>query len=513
MRDIVNKSLKLNNDLDRYVEQALEQGRPVKIGWGRAGDERPKSGEFGVMTHLPEGARVLCLGSLGDCVGAANRGGTLTLRGESGSMLGAFHLSGKTVVEKDVGNKAGFAMNGGEISIQGSTGDEAGFSMSGGVLLVRGHSGDRLGCGMSGGSIVVMGSVGSEPGIGMTGGRVIISGSCPPPPDGVEMRSIKKSEISEFSKLLEPMGLSLNDDALVLEPAEGTFEGVEEAEFFISEGFENISLYPNEDSLSNNAPLDHYTLLVQDEADSGGSLLKIPWIMTCETTMGSERWGGVDSPAIVRTESRDCDLLLVGKNEFCEAIDHVGNCSGIVFDITDFPGLNDAEIEAMIISLRSRMPGSSIILLRGRIDRIERLFRLVMDLELDGAIVNCATRSESRLASSLPKIGLASKAMGISETGKFVMIEVLHEPDAKDLIIAVASGCTALVSPCPESDLAEKINEITIGVRGWMREIGVDRIERIGRRNLRANNFDTAAISGLRLVGYDRPLKMWLDLR
>ena len=513
MRDIVNKSLKLNNDLDRYVEQALEQGRPVKIGWGRAGDERPKDGEFGVMTHLPEGARVLCLGSLGDGVGAANRGGTLTLRGDCGSMLGAFHLSGKTVVEKDVGDKAGFAMNGGEISIQGSTGDEAGYSMAGGFLLVRGHSGDRLGCGMSGGAIVVMGSVGSEPGIGMTGGRVIISGSCPPPPDGVEMRSIKKSEISEFSKLLEPMGLSLNDDALVLESAGDGFSSVEGAEFFISEGFENISLYPNEDSLSNNAPLDHYTLLVQDGSDSGGALLKIPWIMTCETTMGSERWKGIDSPAIVRTESRDNDLLLVGKNEFCEAIDHVGNCSGVVFDITDFPGLNDAEIEAMIISLRSRMSESSIILLRGRIDRIERLFRLVMDLELDGAIVNCATRSGSRLASSLPKIGLASKAMGMSETGKFVMIEVLHEPVAKDLIIAVASGCTALVSPCPESDLNEKINELTMGIRGWMREIGVDRIERIGRRNLRANDFDTAAISGLRLVGYDRPLKMWLDLR
>ena len=121
--------MKLNNDLDRYLEQALEQNRPVKIGWGRAGDERPKDGEFGVMTHLPEGARVLCLGTLGDCVGAANRGGTLTLRGSAGSMLGAFHQSGKTVVEKDVGNKAGFAMAGGEISIQGSTGDEAGPSM------------------------------------------------------------------------------------------------------------------------------------------------------------------------------------------------------------------------------------------------------------------------------------------------------------------------------------------------------------------------------------------------
>ena len=102
MREAASKSIKLNRDLDRYVEKALDQGRPVKIGWGRAGDERPKNGEFGVMTHLPEGARVLCLGDLGECVGSANRGGTLTLRGSAGSMLGSFHESGKTVVEKDV---------------------------------------------------------------------------------------------------------------------------------------------------------------------------------------------------------------------------------------------------------------------------------------------------------------------------------------------------------------------------------------------------------------------------
>ena len=513
MREIVTKSLKLNKDLDRYVEQALEQGRPVKIGWGRAGDERPKDGEFGVMTHLPEGARVLCLGDLGACVGAANRGGTLTLRGGAGSMFGAFHVSGKTVVEKDVGDKAGFEMIGGEISIQGSAGDEAGAAMSGGILLVRGHAGDRLGSGMSGGTVVVMGSVGSEPGIGMAGGKIVISGSCPPPPDGVEMRSINKSEISEFSKLLDPMGLSVNEDALVLETGATHSESFDSPDYFISEGFDNISLYPNEDSLSDNAPLDHYTLLVQGEADSEGALLKIPWIISCETTIDQEKWKDVDSPAIVRTKSRKNDLLLIGRKEVSEVIDHVGNCSGIIFDITDFPGLNDAEIEAMLTSLRSRMDSNSIIMLRGRIDRIERVFRLVMDLELDGAVVNCATRSGSRLASSLPKIGLASKTMGISETGKFVMIEVMHEPDAKDLMIAVASGCTALVSPCPKGNLSAKIAELGIGVRGWMRDVGVDRIERIGRRNLRANDFDTAAISGLRLVGYDRPLKMWLELR
>ena len=512
MREIVEKSLKLNNDLDRYVEQALEQGRPVKIGWGRAGDERPKEGEFGVMTHLPEGARVLCLGNLGECVGIANRGGTLTLRGSAGTMLGAYHVSGKTVVEKDVSDKVGLEMTGGEISIQGSVGDEAGSGMLGGILLVRGHAGNRLGAGMSGGVAVVMGSVGSEPGIGMTGGRIVISGSCPPPPEGVEMRSIKKLEMTEFSEMLDPMGLSLNEDALVLESGGNISERGEVPDLSISEGFENISLFPNEDSLSENAPLDHYTVLVQDE-DSGGLLLKIPWMANLGEESDSYTSEDTGPPSIVRSNPRKMDLLLVGKEEISDAINDIGQCSGIIFDISDFPGLNDAEIQAILISLRSRMSENSIVMLRGGVDRIERLFRLVMELELDGAVVNCATRCGSKLASSLPKIGLASKAMRIGETGKFVMIEVMQEPEARELIISVAAGFTALVSPPPKGDLRSKIEELEKGVRGWMREIGVDRIERIGRRNLRANDFDTASISGLRLIGYDRPLKMWLDLR
>ena len=43
------------------------------------------------------------------------------------------------------------------------------------------------------------------------------------------------------------------------------------------------------------------------------------------------------------------------------------------------------------------MDNNAIILLRGRIDRIERVFRLVMDLELDGAVVICSTPSGSDL--------------------------------------------------------------------------------------------------------------------
>ena len=103
--------------------------------------------------------------------------------------------------------------------------------------------------------------------------------------------------------------------------------------------------------------------------------------------------------------------------------------------------------------------------------------------------------------------------MGISETGKFVMLVSEFEPEAKDMLIAVASGCTAVVSPYMGGNVDSKIEVLGNEIRGWMRDIGVDRIDRIGRRNLRANDYDTAAISGLRLVGYERPLKMWLELR
>ena len=49
MREGASKSMKLNRDLEKYIEKALEQERPVKIGWGRAGDERPKAVSY---THL-----------------------------------------------------------------------------------------------------------------------------------------------------------------------------------------------------------------------------------------------------------------------------------------------------------------------------------------------------------------------------------------------------------------------------------------------------------------------------
>jgi hypothetical protein len=78
------------------------------------------------------------------------------------------------------------------------------------------------------------------------------------------------------------------------------------------------------------------------------------------------------------------------------------------------------------------------------------------------------------------------------------------------MLIAVAAGCPILVAPPPEDGLEETLVWLDSAVRGWMHELGLDGLEKLSRRNLRALDYDTASISGLRLIGYDRPLPMWL---
>ena len=57
------KSIKLNRDLDKMLAQAIERDLLVRIGWGREGDEKPKNGEIGALSMLPENSRSLLWGT------------------------------------------------------------------------------------------------------------------------------------------------------------------------------------------------------------------------------------------------------------------------------------------------------------------------------------------------------------------------------------------------------------------------------------------------------------------
>ena len=90
-------------------------------------------------------------------------------------------------------------------------------------------------------------------------------------------------------------------------------------------------------------------------------------------------------------------------------------------------------------------------------------------------------------------------------------IELDKQPSAEDLIIGRASGCSFIVGPIDEeNDILDVGTKIIPDIIGIMKEVGLSNFHNVGRRILRAKNMETAAISGLRLVGFERPLPMWL---
>ena len=149
-------------------------------------------------------------------------------------------------------------------------------------------------------------------------------------------------------------------------------------------------------------------------------------------------------------------------------------------------------------------------MLKDRVERVENLFRLIVELNLDGAVVDAASSGGSRAAAALPKIGLAARGMNIAEQGRHLMIELDECPSAEDFIIAKGAGCSIIVAPETDENLEETLLWLNSSLKGWMIDLGIESIDDITRRNLRAMDYDTAAISGLRLIGYERPLPMWL---
>ena len=77
-----------------------------------------------------------------------------------------------------------------------------------------------------------------------------------------------------------------------------------------------------------------------------------------------------------------------------DSTNQISDCAGIIIDMAEMPDMNDAELEAIIVSLASRMKETSMIFLKNHVNRIKELFRLVIELKLDGAVVDASAPGE-----------------------------------------------------------------------------------------------------------------------
>ena len=494
--DIVASSMSINSRLPKQLEKALERNIVLRIGWTTGGEPVPKDGELGLCPNLPDGSKVRSLGYLGPFTAAFGQGGTYTHQGDVGTFLGAGNNGNNITCERTAGACAGYGQRSGRITILDGAGDDAGAMMTGGLLVIRGDSGIRIGGGMSGGDIVVHGDVGGDPGAGMKGGRIIINGRCPSPPPGVKLRPLEKTEVTKINKILGHSDLHIPADAVCLESDGDSVEAIMSS---CKEDLSGIALLPTTTNhLPMNATCDTVALIGNEDALA----LPIPLLPYIPTGVQDDLF----HPCLVRENPRDCDIVIIDSNNLADAVQLVQSAAGFAIDLDSMPRLDGAAIDGLIVALKC-IAGlqSKILMIRG-VGQTASLHADAQHHGADGAISVLDDGSGICAAATLPMVGRSASTM---EDDCSASIWLPWAATSEDLAVLCASNVSFTICPAPDENIAGWIAQVTAGLSAHLNRLGLASIDSLTRANLRACDQDTAAVSGLRLAGYDRPMPHW----
>ncbi len=518
--DVVQRSMSINEKLHPRLATAAEQNAILRIGWTNAGDPVPKNGELGLCPGLPEGARIRALGKLGSWVAAFGKGGSFTIQGSAEHFLGAGNRGVAVTCEQFAGNHAGFMMYDGVIKILEGVGDDAGSSMQGGTLFIRGSAGKRLGGGMNDGLIVVHGDVGEEPGLGMTGGKIIINGRCPQPPEGVVLRPLTDKEMKAINKQLDD-DMEIPIDAVCLE-VEEDYQQHSDQIYSASGDLSTVGLVPvDRPPLEPYASVDMFALLGDEE---GVETIALPLPILPMLQSGDIMNPSDDvplqlkhllnsQPAVVCENPRAIDLAYVCKDTMANLIELMANVSGFVIDFDSFPSLSAEEIDGLLVALKGLSKANIPVISIQSLSSVQSQHQRSVSHNIHLALSRLEDGSGSPHVAALPMIGRSSKSnLSSSSYLSGACSELaLH---GHDLAVLIASGMPISCCTCPveqTEEIAIWLHDIQSDLANNLRRIGVSTIDALSRAHLRALDYETAALSGLRLAGYERPLPHWFS--
>ena len=497
IEEVVASSMSINSRLPAQLEKALERNIVLRIGWTTNGDPVPKDGEMGLCPNLPAGSKVRSLGYLGSFTAAFGQGGSFTHQGDVGSFLGAGNNGNKITCERTAGNCTGFGQKSGRITVLDGTGDDAGARMSGGMLVIRGDAGIRIGGGMSGGDIVVHGDVGGDPGAGMTGGRIIINGRCPTPPPGVTLRTLDKDELKKINKELGDVELQVPADAVCLVSDGTSIEGIMAD---CRDDLSGISIIPMTTNHNPSYSTCDTVVLVGEEDSLALPIPLLPYVPK-----------GVQDdlfhPCLVKEKPRDCDIVIIDSDNIANAPDLIKSAAGFAIDLDSLPRLDGAALDGLLVALKCTAPANSkVILIRG-VGQTASLHIDSQHHDADCAVSVLNDGSGISAAASLPMVGRSASTN--LEDGTIASMWIPWSATSEDLAILCASNVAFTICPAPDENIAGWIAQVTSGLSAHLNRLGLASIDSLTRGNLRAFDQDTAAVSGLRLAGYDRPLPHW----
>ena len=513
--DVVARSFNINNKLGPKLEAAAEQNAILRIGWTNAGDPVPKNGELGLCPGIPKGAKIRALGTLGSWTAAFGKGGVFTIQGDVGSFLGAANNGNQITCERSAGNYAGFAMSSGKISILDGCGDDLGSCMSGGLLAVRGNAGLRVGGGMTGGIIVVDGDIGNDPGAGMTGGKIIVNGRCPNPPEGVVLRPITDSELVELNKEIDDKNFQIPNDSVCLE---SSGEQKNNNHSVVSAGdLSMIGLVPSGQPRNMFYSTCDTVALLGERAESNTPIALplpiLPHITDGNILVNKKKPSKLveTQPFVVTHNPRTVDFISVEMNNLTHCTDALSISGGAVVNLMKMPSMDAEEIDGMLVAIRSLLGQEKPFGFADGVGRIEALHKSSSYHNADISI--CIIEDESGISesASLPLIGRSNKA-NLENTYTDSGIELGFSVNAEDIAKLRASGLKFVCCSSPSDsydEISNWLDEIQSKLSTILQNLGLESIDSLSRQNLRALDYETAAVSGLRLSGYERPLPHW----
>ncbi len=517
--DVVARSFNINSKLGPKLKAAAEQNAILRIGWTNAGDPVPKNGELGLCPGLPKGAKIRALGKLGSWTAAFGSGGTFTIQGDVESYLGAGNDGNTITCERSAGNYAGYGMKSGKITILDGCGDDLGSSMQGGLIFVRGNAGSRVGGGMKDGIIVVDGDIGNDPGAGMSGGLIIVNGRCPNPPEGVTLRPVTKTELTKINKELDVKDFQIPNDSLCLECTSvktdyGTTNVVSSGDM------STIGLVPTDTPHKMNYITCDTVALIGERGETNTPIALplplMPLISDGEILSKFE----FDNTSVNRIETqpfitsinpRTIDFAFISQANLNLIAPALTKCGGMVIDMMGLPSMNSEEIDGMLVSLRSLLGQDKPFGFCNGLGRVDYLHKTSAYHRADMAISSIEDGTGISEPASLVLIGRSNKA-NLQDYYTESAVKLGFSANADDIVKFCAAGLKLVCCATPSEDGPEInnwLNEIHFELSKTLQRIGLESIDSLSRQNLRALDHETAAVSGLRLVGYERPLPHW----
>lgn len=356
----------------------------------------------------------------------------------------------------------------------------------------------------------------------MTGGRIVINGRCPTPPAGVALRPLTAAEVKSINKELNDPEMDVPKDAVCL--VHSPLLQVESPEPPVSSSdLSSIGLVAGD--LHHSIPYqtcDTVTLLAERSGENTPIALPLP-LLPIVTDGDSLKLGKNSDPLEVQilsqqpfityTNPRPIDIVLLNSSNLADAPESLKDSNGVMVDIDDLPAMNSEEIDGFIVAVRTLIGMDKTIAFLNAIGRVESLHVRSAHHGLDLAVSRMEDGSGVGEPAALPMIGRSTKshlAGTPTQTGMLLGLSA----SGTDLAVLRASGIDVVCCEVPmqdAQDLAHWLQSLSNELSSILNRLGIDSIDQLKRQHLRALDYETAAISGLRLVGYDRPLPHWFS--